>query len=336
MEISESSSSFVLSGFLISYLLLEEKERSGGISVRRFYARRALRIWPLYYLVVISALYALPYCPTFQRPDIGIQAIHENLGLKSVLYLTFFANVVLANVGLVPYASHTWFIDTEEQFYFIWPILLKWAQRIAGVMVTVIIGYVAVSHALASGILGSGALQSEFQRFLSLFNVDCMAIGGLAAIALHRKSKLLSLLVNLRVFCAALVTTIICISQGYSLPYLNYEFYSTLFAVLILNLATHQKLARVLEFEPIHYLGTISYGLYMLHPIAIVASIRVLGDAGLLRDTLLYPTAALVAIGLASLSYHLLEAPFLRWKSRLATLPSGDVARPLATARPRQ
>lgn len=159
---------FVLSGFLITYLLLEEEERSGRIAVGKFYMRRALRIWPLYYVVVLSALFVLPYCTWFQRPDIGIEVIHQNLPLKSALYITFFANVVLANVGLVPYASHTWSIGTEEQFYLIWPLLMKWVHRTVPLMLAVIAIYLAVGYLLQSGGLGTGRLQSGLRSFLSL------------------------------------------------------------------------------------------------------------------------------------------------------------------------
>src|SRR5205085_6931243 len=59
---------FVLSGFLITYLLLLEKETSKSINIKNFYARRILRIWPLYYLLVLTGLLVVPYVPLFDMP----------------------------------------------------------------------------------------------------------------------------------------------------------------------------------------------------------------------------------------------------------------------------
>jgi peptidoglycan/LPS O-acetylase OafA/YrhL len=253
--------------------------------------------------------------------------VHKDLLLKTVLYLTFFANVVLANVGLVPYASHTWSVGTEEQFYLMWPLLIQWTRRTVSLMLTIIITYVTVRFLIQSGIVVTGALQAGIRGFLSLFNVDCMAIGGLAAVALHRRAPVLRLLVNLPVFFASLLILLVSIAKSLSIPYLEYEFYAMLFALLVLNFSTHPRLGHSLEFQPIHYLGKISYGLYLLHPIAIVASIRLFAGIGWVNDTLFYPTCFLITIGLSALSYRFLESPFLRLKSRFASMPKSGVAR---------
>lgn len=311
---------FVLSGFLITYLLLEEESATGNIALGRFYLRRALRIWPLYYVVVALALFVLPYTTLFARPDVGIEVIHQDLILKVALFSTLFANVVLANVGAVPFAALTWSVATEEQFYVIWPVLMRRIRNKIGLMLAIIACYLAGRYCLESGLLGHSAIVSEFGKFYSLFNIDCMAIGGLAAVLLHRKSKLLPLLVNLPVFATALGTTFILVVRGTTIPLLHYEAYSVLFAFVILNLTANYRLSRVMEFEPLIYLGRISYGLYLLHPIAIVAVIRLLMSLNLADNLILYPLALLTTIGIASVSFRYLESPFLRLKARYRTI----------------
>jgi peptidoglycan/LPS O-acetylase OafA/YrhL len=318
---------FVLSGFLITYLLLEEEGRTGQIRVSRFYLRRALRIWPLYYFFIMLALFVLPYTNLFVLPGYGIEVVHKDFLLKTVLYATLFANVVLANLGIVPYAAHTWSIGTEEQFYLIWPLLMKHVRNKVGLMLTVIVLYVGVRVLMESNIVGTGTWLSWIRRFYAYFNIDCMAIGGLAAVILHKKFRLLALFVNLPVFYVTLITTLVLIARGVTIPSLHYESYAILFAVLILNFSSNSRIGWSMEFEPLHYLGKISYGLYMLHPLAIVASIRLLSSVGWSQDIFLYPACLLTTIGLAAASYHFIESPFLSVKHRFTMVVSGENAR---------
>ena len=117
---------FVLSGFLITYLLLSEEKKSLNINIPKFYIRRALRIWPLYFLVVILSLFVLPYITILNLPGYDATVTQTFLGYKLLLYIFFFANIVFAIFGLVPYCAQSWSIGTEEQFYLVWPILLKY------------------------------------------------------------------------------------------------------------------------------------------------------------------------------------------------------------------
>lgn len=317
---------FVLSGFLITYLLLEE-ERRGVIQVGRFYLRRALRIWPLYYLIVGLSLFVLPRVPFFTWPGYGIEVVQSDLAIKTALYATLFANVVLANLGVVPYASQTWSIGTEEQFYLIWPLLMKHVRNKLGLMLGVIVVYLLGSLLLSPASIGVGPWQSWVGAFYDTFNIDCMAIGGLAAVILHRNLRPLAFLFDLKTFYATLALTVTLVATGWSIPRLSFEAYSVLFAVLVVNLAANPRIVWSLEFAPIHYLGKISYGLYMLHPLAIVIAIRMLTWIGAGSNLAFYPLCLAIAIGLAAASYRFLESPFLWRKDRYANIVSGERAR---------
>jgi len=93
------------------------------------------------------------------------------------------------------------------------------------------------------------------------------------------------------------------------------------------NLAANPRIGWSLELAPVHYLGKISYGLYMLHPLAIVIAIRLLAWMGVGSNLAFYPLCLSVAIGLAAASYRFLESPFLRQKDRFANIVSGERAR---------
>ena len=317
---------FVLSGFLITYLLLEEEQRA-GIRVGRFYLRRVLRIWPLYYVTIFLALFVVPYVTALTVPGFGIAVVHQDLLLKTALYATLFANVVLANVGVVPYAAQAWSVGTEEQFYLIWPILMKRARNKVALMLAVIAGYLAVKALLLPAVVGHGTWQTWLGGFWGAFNIDCMAIGGLAAVILHKKLWLHTLLVNLPVFYTTLAATLALIALGVEIPHVHFEFYAVLFAILILNFAANPRIGWSMEFEPFHYLGTISYGLYMLHPLTFSIVIRLLSRLGWTHDAVLFPACLLATIGVAGLSYRFLETPFLRLKGRFAEVVSGESAR---------
>lgn len=319
---------FVLSGFLITYLLLEEEKRA-GIDVRHFYVRRILRIWPLYYLIVVLALFVLPHISFFTLPGYGIDIVQKHLRLKTVLYATLFANLVIPTVGFVPYASQTWSIGTEEQFYLLWPVLMKYVRNKVHLMLGVIGVYLALLVLLSPrvGIIEYGAARSLAVSFLDAFNIDCMAIGGLAAVVLHKQLKPLAWLLSLPLFYFALVAALILIARGVNMGPLHYEFYAVLFALIILNLAANDRIGWSLEFQPFHYLGNISYGLYMFHPIAIVATLRLLGHLGWTQSVVEYPACVLATIGVAAISYQFFESTFLRMKDRFAAVRSSERAR---------
>ena len=120
---------FVLSGFLITYLLLTEEKNTKQISIKDFYIRRVLRIWPLYYLIVILAFFVFPHMKIFLIPLYSEQ-MASNFGQSLLLFIIFLPNLVLQGFGIVvPYASQAWSVGVEEQFYLIWPVLMKFFKN---------------------------------------------------------------------------------------------------------------------------------------------------------------------------------------------------------------
>ena len=131
---------FVLSGFLITYLLLAEKKKTGTISIRKFYVRRALRIWPLYYLIVFLGLFILPEMSCLRMPEYTIE-VKDNFLSKLSLFILMLPNLALVLFSPVPYLSQSWSIGVEEQFYLIWPNIFKKSKRVLRLLLGVIIIY---------------------------------------------------------------------------------------------------------------------------------------------------------------------------------------------------
>jgi len=315
---------FVLSGFLITYLLLEEERKYASLDIVAFYMRRVLRIWPLYFVIVILALFVLPYIGLFEFPGIGRDLIHTHLLPKIVLFVLFLPNLLLSAFGIVPYAAHTWSIGTEEQFYLIWPVLLLIFRKQKLVMlIFVIIAYLAILKLLFTPLTDWIPFRPMVQGYWVLFNIDCMAIGGIYAFLLFHKSRVLQILMNRYLFYMALVLAVLMIFNGVIFKHLHSEIYAVLFGLLILNFAANDRIGISLENKPLKMLGDISYGLYMYHPITAVFSIQVAAMLGIGTNWFIYPITVGLTIAVAWTSYTYFERWFLRHKTKFTRIKSG-------------
>jgi len=316
---------FVLSGFLITYLLLVEEFTIKTISIRKFYIRRILRIWPLYFFIIILAFFILPNFNLFILPGYSKELIYSNLTMKLILFTVFFPNLVLVLYGIIPFASHTWSIGTEEQFYLVWPILLKYFKKNRVLLMFLVIAFYEIFKIfLFSHFTNFIINKQDFIGFWKSFSIQCMAIGGVFAILLFNKSIALKVLQNNIVFYATLLVVLYLIINGIRLPYYHYEIYSTLFGILILNFASNKNIKISLENKVLNYLGNISYGLYMYHPIAIVLAITLCSKMNCISNWLLYPISLALTIIIAGLSYKYFESYFLKFKHKFSNIISGN------------
>ena len=319
---------FVLSGFLITYLLLAEESSFKTISIKKFYIRRVLRIWPLYFLILVLAFLILPNINLFTWPGFGKEIIYKDLLLKLFLYAIFFPNLVISLLGIVPYASHTWSIGTEEQYYLIWPVILKHFRKYRMIlMLFILVFYLFIENLLATNYSNFLPHKEVIKMFWSTFNIDCMAIGGIYAILLFQKSKFLTFLLNNYLFYATIILVLFMMIKGVYVKHFHYEFYSILFGIIILNFAVNDKIKISLENRVLNYLGNISYGLYMYHPIGIVLSLAIAMSINLTTNWFIYPFSFLITIMLAGLSYKYFESFFLKFKTKFSNIISGNETR---------
>ena len=136
---------FVLSGFLISYLLLIEKKVSGSISIKKFYTRRILRIWPLYYLLVFLTFIVLPRISLFNVPKYSA-LMPGSFRYTFPLYFFLLPQVALSVFDPVPFAEPLWSIGVEEQFYLLWPVIMKYARKFLRWSIFIIVGALALKQ----------------------------------------------------------------------------------------------------------------------------------------------------------------------------------------------
>jgi peptidoglycan/LPS O-acetylase OafA/YrhL len=316
---------FVLSGFLITYLLMTEEKKTGDISVKNFYIRRMLRIWPLYYLVVLVALLLIPAIAFFDLADYPAIPASQVKG-RLLLFLIFLPNLANIVYPSLPYIAQAWSVGVEEQFYLIWPLLMKKIKNKKYLLAGVIIIYLLIKitlYIISITNPGNNYLSAIFAVWDS-FSIDCMAIGGITAYLLFKKRKLLTFLFQPWLQVTVMLLICLLIARGVVFPFIHYEVYGILFAVMILNLASNHHRIFKLENKYMDYLGKISYGLYMYHPIAIMVSLKML--IALKSDSMVlqYITSISLTILISAISYQLYEEYFIRKKLKFTKIISGD------------
>jgi peptidoglycan/LPS O-acetylase OafA/YrhL len=327
---------FVLSGFLITYLLLIEKSSFGDVSIKAFYARRVFRIWPVYYLVVFLGMVVLP---AFHFFDVKGQTefIGVDFALKMTLFVLILPNVVGVLFPYVPHIHQTWSIGVEEQFYLVWPWLIKKTTRYVEWLIAIIVVF---------KLLGMGALNKPIYVMNNIFHfthnslyiyrvcdrsteffynlrIGCMAIGALFAYLLFfKKSTILKYFYTPLSWYSSLLILPLTRYFGWVLPN---EVDAFIFAVIILNLASNPSKSHLLEFPVLSYLGKISYGIYMYHLIAIAIAFKCVSYfdntvSGVKSNVAFYFLSIIYVIALASASYYLFELRFLNLKDRFTKL----------------
>lgn len=300
---------FVLSGFLITWLLLKEHAQHGRISLRDFYLRRVLRIIPAYAVyVLLTALY------TRWRTGEGWDPL---LTLSALTYTTNYYN---AAHGHAPTPiSHTWSLAVEEQFYMLWPLallaLLRWPRRRAVQALVVVIAAVLVWRSVAYYALGTGTAY-VYNAFETRF--DCLAVGCLLALGTqHANFDGLAQRLVARDWFPLVTLALIVLSRTCSEAYHygpGFTVDSLLFGVLLVQLLllVRRPSWSWLEASGVRWVGLLSYSLYLYHGLGLGLG-RKLGG---LPFGVQLALGVLTSFALALASYHGVEKPFLRFKKR--------------------
>jgi len=302
----------VLSGFLITYLLLFEKEQNGKIDARKFYIRRILRIWPLYYLIAAIGLFILPLI-------MGEEYVLTGFPIsKSVLVLVLLPNFV----GSLGPLGHLWSIGLEQQFYLLWPWVLKSSER----FVRVCVGIILVKLAVAP-VISSFPEESIQALFISL-RFESLAVGALGAYAYFNNHRILEYVYSPFVQVAGFVGVILLAIFDVPLTYMNHLWISFLFILFILNIAANPDQKIVLDNKFTDAIGRASYGIYMYHYPILYLTIIALNNSGVQEGNyysfLLYSIEILLTVLVSMISYRVFESRFLKMKDSYTIIRPDD------------
>ncbi len=295
---------FVMSGYLITTLLLKEEDRTGGISLRAFYLRRALRLFPALwlYLLVVGA-----FCLAGQLPNHPWHSF-----VASLLYVRNF-------IGRGNETDHLWSLSIEEQFYLLWPVILVYlARRNSTRLGVALSGIAAVTAwrllAANAGLASAGALyiRSDFRFDAPLFGC-ALALAIKVAPQLVNWSNSTPLRSSLLAAAGAtgLIVWVVFRLGEKVYPGSGDTFVYLLSLMLLLSQVGVRRSPGWFAWGPLVKLGQISYGVYLwqqffLGPrVAPFYTVRT------------FPIGLLATLAVAATSYWLLERPLLRLKDRI-------------------
>ena len=308
---------FSLSGFLITYLLLTEKDRFGTINIKAFYMRRILRIWPLYFFYLLLAVAAIAIYYKGRLPG--------SLGY----YIFMGAQIPFIFKTSLPLLVHYSSLGVEEQFYLFWPWIAKKSNNLVAVLIIFIAVFIAAKIGFRILLAQTGVVWPstaiDYTRF------ECMAIGALGAVFFYKQLPIFLRLAFLQLVQAAAwgVIVLMATNQYHISSLFDDDITAGIAVVLIVNVAANPKTLVRLDYKAFDFLGKISFGIYVYHPLILFACFRLfagfitqLNNAG--KYIFLFSFVLIVTVITAWASYEFFEKWFLRKKQRYALVASSS------------
>jgi len=309
---------FVLSAYLITVLLLREKETTGRLDIKSFYLRRILRIWPLYFFFIGVAL--VP----------ALDPAGEFTSRYVVAFLLLAGNWSIVAWGWPGHSivNPLWTVSIEEQFYLLWPPVVRKVSRESLVWVAVAM-LVFASLARIALVALQGGPNSVWCNTLT--RLDPIALGILAAALLRGRLPSLGWIARVGMLTSGIVALALVANFWKIHGPETLEWIPTLVGFPVVAVSCLAILLSVLGISApmpssLVYLGKISYGLYVYHALGNLLSLRLIPVRADFLQLALRPLAAFaITVALAALSYALLEKPFLRLKDRFAHVQSRPI-----------
>jgi peptidoglycan/LPS O-acetylase OafA/YrhL len=321
---------FALSGFLITGILLDTKDAPNYF--RSFYARRFLRIFPLYY-IALAAVFLI----RAMLPDAGVWGDHSTAtSAGSLTWPAFFLQnaAFLLDGGAIGLTAHYWSLAVEEHFYLVWPFLV-WMARSRGQVVALAVAAVVLSIAGRGLVLLHG---DELQQVLGLtpLRMDGLAIGAIAAVLVRSyEGEALARWATLALATSGLAACGLVLARGATsvtdpaIWLLFFPLVATATASALIIALRPGRFSATLSLAPLRWFGKYSFGLYVWHPIVGVLlfhSTVAIVHVGQSPARILAAAALILAIDLlvAWLSFHLWEKRFLALKGAFAPVAPAE------------
>jgi peptidoglycan/LPS O-acetylase OafA/YrhL len=311
---------FVLSGFLITSILIETKEEPGYF--RNFYARRVLRIFPLYYLclAIVAALFlALP----------AARGSYAGLYQAQVWYWVHLQNWISAFSPFpAAFLGHFWSLAIEEQFYIFWPLVVWFLDRRFLLLVCCAIAGSSLAIRLGVAIIAPSDQAQVFLYYSTVTRLDCIAMGAIAAIVVEegisrQQLRFYAMAVGLPSLLALSAIAVTNTSEFWG----NWPMATvglTFSAAASVGVLLHGlRGSRFLRWTPLRVIGLYSYAAYLVHWPVMMITDRLLAHADITGATfvsLFVPISLGATFALAYLSWHLIEKRCLAQRARFAAV----------------
>lgn len=306
---------FALSGFLISSLLRQEYALAGKISFSKFYARRALRLFPSLIITVLISNALWSFTDLYSG---------ANRLLATTGALFYFTNLLNGNVS--GNMAHLWSLSVEEHFYFLWPavvfiLMRKWSYYNHIIFLTILFIFITIFRILIQNFdsfFVSSIFSIDANRF-TFFKIDGIILGSLIAFIPYRKNYITrvtknksSLIIVILVF---IFTTILLTLNEDNLFWRNGGFVLTnILCSLTVLIAIEQPNHYLLSNKILKWLGKRSYGIYVYHFPVFLALEGIREPGNIINLLLVTSLRFIISVGLAALSYKYIEQPILKYK----------------------
>lgn len=324
---------FLLSGFLITYLLLAEREKTGHVDIFKFYVRRAFRIWPLYFLLLLAG----PLMTFFFNTSSADYAY----------YFGFLGNFeLIQNDRFNPVVSHLWSICIEEHFYLVCPLILAFipTKKLPQAFLMIVFASILFRYY----IFGEPGYASHLY-LNTLSRMDTLALGCLFGYMVYFKKIEFKdpLPVRLIIYSIFLLMFFIESFKSAHSPFeaaVKKYLYILPAAYWLGNFVFNSSAFLVPKKENVlHFLGKASYGIYMFNPLLIFLILRFCHQVNFNNFVFYTLIVNITVIGMTIISYKFFEMPFLKLKEKFSVIPSGStskkeeqpVAQPVAVEPPK-
>lgn len=313
---------FVLSGFLITFLLFHEKQKNGRIHIKKFYLRRIYRIWPLYYIIMFIGFVVIPYITDFSYFEHVSELTRvikntDNYTTTNILlYISFLPQFAKPVLG----SAQAWSIGVEEQFYLFIPLAMHFLTRtwflrllIVGLLTYVLTSIFAFDYL---------DYESMLYKIFEYFKIQYLTIGAIGGYFYFFHFELIRTYTSSKYLYGLLVVSIIILMSVpiFSLR-IQHLILSIGFLVLIL-MSINNRNSIAIRSESLAYLGKISYGIYMYHQFIIFLTMPIVNkyvdnhiNGGFIYNLMLYTFTYILTILVSILSYKYLESKFITIKN---------------------
>ena len=325
---------FVLSGFLLTPIIIHmKKDLPTKVFFTHFYGRRALRIFPLYFVyLLLATIFALVIS---QQSDYVAKPSIDNFLDQIFWALSYTYNFyhASANFQTSHFVTHFWSLAVEEQFYLLWPLLifvtakekmksLLLALILLGPLIRLLMALTA-----ANGLIPFFSTDVDTVIYVLPFShIDAFAIGGYFALYEKSRSKNFTRIIISAAIAIGLITSYIStgyiniLNVGYA-PFMadsykyiwGYSVLNAVFALILLQTRDRKFCPRLLETRFMQYMGEISYGLYVFHYPVLWLVNEYMHNVSII---VLIPLALIITIIISTISYELMEKRFINLKDR--------------------
>lgn len=297
---------FVISGFLITYLMIQEEKQKGKIDIIYFYIRRFLRIWPLYYLIMLLGIFILP--------NLFNTFIFDADVFKNLFFLNNFDNdgIHISNIGIA------WSVAIEEQFYLFWPIIFTLFKNKKMLFVFSVLGF-----AMSTLFVIKNPDEAYFHTF---GNIRFLMTGSIGAILYSKYKKDLNLMSILKpsyIYFALILIFLLVVLSPFSqtITFLSFIGLPIAYLFCVLNLVAQGSSSKT---SIVSKMGKYTYGMYLYHPLIIIfikIGFDLLGldyQENAYINFVLSMLSLILTIVLSFLSYEYFEKYILKYKNKFS------------------